>query len=48
VRSFTSSPEGRRVFAEARKLAKDPAARRRIDEARRHLSAVVTRSPRRP
>jgi hypothetical protein len=31
------SPQGRRVATEAKRLASDPATRRRIDEARRRL-----------
>jgi hypothetical protein len=47
LRSLVDSPEGRRVFAEARKLAKDPGARRRIDELRRRLVSPSPR-PRKP
>jgi hypothetical protein len=45
VQRAASSPEGRRVFREARRLARDPVARRRIDASRRELTAVVRRPP---
>ncbi|MEA2303547.1 MAG: hypothetical protein QOH43_827 [Solirubrobacteraceae bacterium] len=45
VQRVASSPEGRRVFREARKLARDPQARRRIDAARRELTSAVRRPP---
>lgn len=38
VKKFATSPEGRRVFREAQKVAKDPAARKRIDDVRRRLA----------
>lgn len=34
---FARSPQGKRVFREASRLAKDPATRTRIAEARRSL-----------
>jgi hypothetical protein len=34
---FARSPQGRRVAEEAKRLAKDPATRKRIDEARRRI-----------
>jgi len=37
VAKFARSPEGRRVAVEAKRLAKDPKTRARIDEARRRL-----------
>ena len=37
VSRFASSPQGKKVFAEAQKLAKDPERRRQLDEARRRL-----------
>lgn len=36
-RTFASTPEGRRVYQEARRLAKDPTLQRRIDATRRDL-----------
>jgi hypothetical protein len=39
VRRFATSPEGRRVFREAKRVAKDPATRKRITDARRRLSS---------
>lgn len=35
---FARSAQGRKVTSEAKRLAKDPATRRRIDEARRRLA----------
>jgi hypothetical protein len=35
--NFARSPQGRKVATEAKKLASDPAARRRIDDARRRM-----------
>jgi hypothetical protein len=37
VATFARSPQGRRVFSEAQKLAKDPAKRKQLDDARRRL-----------
>ena len=37
VTVFVRSPQGKRVFMEAQKLAKDPERRRQIDEARKRL-----------
>ena len=37
VTKFAKSPQGRRVFAEAQKVAKDPATRRKIADARNRL-----------
>jgi hypothetical protein len=34
---FARSPQGRRVVAEAKRLARDPKRREQIDEARRRL-----------
>jgi len=45
VRAILDSPEGRRVIAEAKKLAKDPGTRRRIDDVRRHLVRATRRTP---
>jgi hypothetical protein len=39
VRQFARGPEGRRLTAEAKRLARDPRTRARIDEARRRLAA---------
>jgi hypothetical protein len=39
VTKFARSPQGRRVATEAKRLAKDPETRRRIDEARKRLVA---------
>jgi hypothetical protein len=38
VRKLASGPEGRRLTAEAKRLAKDPRTRARIDEARKRLA----------
>ena len=37
VARFARSPQGKKVFSEAQKLAKDPERRRQLDEARRRL-----------
>jgi hypothetical protein len=34
---FARSPQGRKVVDEAKRLARDPATRRRIEDARRQL-----------
>jgi len=34
---FARSPQGRKVAEEAKRLARDPATRRRIDDARRRM-----------
>ncbi|MBI5106960.1 MAG: hypothetical protein HZB46_18595 [Solirubrobacterales bacterium] len=39
IADFARSPQGRKVATEAKRLAKDPATRRRIDDARRKLMA---------
>ena len=39
VRQFASSPQGRKLTDEAKRLAKDPHTRARIDEARKRLSS---------
>jgi hypothetical protein len=38
VRQLAGSPQGRRISDEAKRLAKDPRTRARIDEARKRLS----------
>jgi hypothetical protein len=38
VRQLAQGPEGRRLATEAKRLAKDPRTRARIDEARKRLS----------
>ena len=35
---FARTPQGKRVFAEAQKLAKDPERRRQLEDARRRLT----------
>jgi hypothetical protein len=37
ISKFARGPEGRRVAEEAKRLAKDPRTRRRIDEARKRV-----------
>lgn len=37
VRTVARSPQGKRVFTEAQKLARDPERRRQLDEVRRRL-----------
>ncbi len=37
VSRFARSPQGKKVFAEAQKLAKDPARRKQLDDARKRL-----------
>jgi hypothetical protein len=37
IAKFARSPEGRKVAEEAKRLASDPATRKRIDDARRRL-----------
>ena len=37
VKKFAASPEGKRVFREAQRVAKDPNSRRKIAEARARL-----------
>ena len=39
VRKLARGPEGRRLTEEAKRLAKDPRTRARIDEARKRLAA---------
>jgi hypothetical protein len=39
VKQFASSPQGRKLTTEAKRLAKDPRTRARIDEARKRLSS---------
>ena len=46
VTKFAKSPQGRRVFAEAQRVSKDPKTRARIDEARRKLQSGRTGRPR--
>lgn len=46
VRDFARGPEGRRLTQEAKRLAKDPRTRARIDEARRRLSGSPSASRR--
>jgi hypothetical protein len=43
VRQFARGPEGRRLTTEAKRLAKDPRTRARIDEARKRLAAHRSR-----
>ena len=38
VRQIARGPEGRRVTEEAKRLARDPRTRARIDEARKRLA----------
>ena len=38
ISRFAASPQGRRALAQAQRLARDPATRRRLDDARRRLS----------
>jgi hypothetical protein len=38
IADFARSPQGRKVATEAKRLAKDPSTRRRIDDARRRLT----------
>jgi hypothetical protein len=38
VRKLAAGPEGRRLTQEAKRLARDPRTRARIDEARRRLA----------
>jgi hypothetical protein len=42
---FARSNQGRKLFAQAKKVASDPATRRKIDDARRRLA---TRGKARP
>ena len=37
VATFARSPQGKRVFSEAQKLAKDPERRKQLDDARVRL-----------
>ena len=37
IAEFARSPQGRKVAEEAKRLASDPATRKRIDDARRRL-----------
>jgi hypothetical protein len=37
ISKFARSPQGRRLTAEAKRLARDPATKRRVDDARRRL-----------
>jgi hypothetical protein len=37
IAKFARSPQGRKVAEEAKRLAKDPATRRRIEDARRRV-----------
>ena len=37
VTIFARSPQGKRLFAEAQKLAKDPERRRQLEDARQRL-----------
>jgi hypothetical protein len=37
VSRFARSPQGKKVFAEAQKLAKDPERRKQLDDARKRL-----------
>jgi hypothetical protein len=39
VRKIAQGPEGRRITEEAKRLARDPRTRARIDEARKRLAA---------
>jgi hypothetical protein len=39
IAKFARSPQGRKVAEEAKRLAKDPATRRRIDDARKRVMA---------
>ena len=48
VATFARSPQGKRVFREAQKLAKDPERRRQLDEARRRLTGNGTAKARPP
>lgn len=40
VKHLAQSPEGKKLFAEAQKMAKDPATKQKIDEARRRLGGT--------
>ena len=42
---FARSPQGKRIFAEAQKLAKDPERRRQLDDARRRLTSRGKQPP---
>jgi hypothetical protein len=37
IQQFASGPQGRKAIEEAKRLAKDPSTRRKIDDARRKL-----------
>lgn len=38
IATFARSPQGKKVFSEASRLAKDPATRKKIQDARKSLS----------
>ena len=40
LQKLASSPQGRRVIDEAKRLAKDPARRKQLDDLRRRLSGT--------
>ena len=45
VSRFARSPQGKKVFAEAQKLAKDPERRKQLDDARRRLMGAEKKPP---
>jgi hypothetical protein len=44
LEQFVRSPQGQRVIDEARRLAKDPARRRQLDELRSRLAQPSARA----
>jgi len=46
LQKFAGSPQGRRAFDEAKRLAKDPARRKQLDDVRRRLSGGRGTKPR--
>jgi ribosomal 50S subunit-associated protein YjgA (DUF615 family) len=40
LQKFASSPQGRRAIEEAKRLSKDPARRRQLDDLRRRLTGA--------
>lgn len=45
VRKFATSPQGKKVFKEAQRAAKDPETRRKIAEARERLQGGGGKRP---
>lgn len=45
VAAFARSPQGRRAMAQAQRIARDPATRQKIADARRQLAARGSKRP---